>query len=63
MNDVRPPLPPFTAETPTQKVRAAAAGWNSRDPQPVWLTNSPNIVWRNPSTFVRGPDRTVELPS
>ena len=33
----RPPLPPFTLETATQKVRLAEDGWNSRDPQRVAL--------------------------
>lgn len=28
----RPPLPPFTAETATQKVRMAENAWNSLDP-------------------------------
>lgn len=50
MSDVRPPLPPFTAETAAQKVRAAEDGWNSRDPQRVSLAYSPDSVWRNRST-------------
>jgi hypothetical protein len=33
----RPPLPPFTLETATQKVRMAEDAWNSRDPQRVAL--------------------------
>ena len=33
----RPPLPPFTLETATQKVRLAEDGWNSRDPNRVAL--------------------------
>jgi uncharacterized protein len=28
----RPPLPPFTVETATQKARGAEDAWNSRDP-------------------------------
>lgn len=59
MSDVRPPLPPFTAETAAQKVRAAEDGWNSRDPQRVSLAYSPDSVWRNRSTFVRGRERIV----
>jgi hypothetical protein len=31
----RPPLPPFTAETATIKVKAAEDAWNSRDPERV----------------------------
>jgi len=33
----RPPLPPFTRETATLKVRLAEDGWNSRDPETVVL--------------------------
>jgi len=33
----RPPLPPFTLETATEKVRLAEDGWNTRDPQRVAL--------------------------
>ena len=29
----RPPLPPFTRESATQKVRMAEDGWNTRDPR------------------------------
>ena len=52
--DQRPPLPPFTAETAAQKVRAAEDGWNSRDPGKVALAYTPDSVWRNRSTFLRG---------
>jgi uncharacterized protein len=50
----RPPLPPFTAESATQKTRAAEDGWNSRDPARVALAYTPGSVWRNRSTFLRG---------
>ena len=33
----RPPLPPFTRETATQKVRLAEDAWNTRDPERVSL--------------------------
>jgi len=35
--EARPPFPPFTRETATQKVRMAEDGWNSRDPKRVAL--------------------------
>lgn len=50
----RPPLPPFTTETATAKVRAAEDGWNSRDPARVALAYTPDSVWRNRSTFLTG---------
>ena len=42
----RPPLPPFTTETATQKVRMAEDAWNTRDPQRVSLAYTPDSSWR-----------------
>ncbi len=50
----RPPLPPFTRESATQKVRLAEDGWNSRDPETVALAYSLDSRWRNRSEFVNG---------
>lgn len=50
----RPPLPPFTAETAAIKVRVAEDGWNSRDPAKVALAYTPDSIWRNRSTWLRG---------
>ena len=50
----RPPLPPFTEETATQKVRAAEDSWNSRDPAKVALAYTPDSQWRNRSQFLEG---------
>jgi hypothetical protein len=50
----RPPLPPFTLESATQKVRMAEDGWNSRDPEKVSLSYSIDSRWRNRSEFVNG---------
>ena len=33
----RPPFPPFTQASATQKVRMAENAWNSRDPEKVSL--------------------------
>lgn len=49
----RPPLPPFTADTAAQKVRAAEDGWNNRDPHKVSLAYTPDsrgATARNSST-------------
>jgi nuclear transport factor 2 (NTF2) superfamily protein len=40
MGEVRPPVPPFTVESATQKVRMAEDAWNTRDTQ-----------WRNRAHF------------
>ncbi|TCG09416.1 hypothetical protein BZM27_05515 [Paraburkholderia steynii] len=52
--EVRPPLPPFTRETATQKVRQAEDGWNSRDSAKVALVYSTDTRWRNRAEFVQG---------
>jgi len=59
MTEQRPPLPPFTLETATQKVRAAEDGWNSRDPVRVSLAYTPDSRWRNRAEFVTGRDAIV----
>ena len=51
---MRPPVPPFTAETAAQKVRAAEDAWNRRDPQAVSLAYTPDSRWRNRSEFIDG---------
>jgi uncharacterized protein len=50
----RLPLPPFTHETATQKVRLAEDAWNSRDPEKVALGYTLDSRWRNRSEFVHG---------
>ena len=57
----RPPLPPFTAETAAQKVRAAEDGWNGRDPEKVSLAYTPDSRWRNRSDFLRGREDIVRF--
>ena len=52
--EVRPPVPPFTRETATQKVRMAEDGWNSRDPQRVSLVYTLDSQWRNRAEFPQG---------
>ncbi len=51
---MRPPLPPFTQETATEKVRKAEDGWNSRKPEDVSLAYTVDTVWRNRNQYVRG---------
>jgi len=54
MSNQRPPLPPFTLETATQKVRLAEDGWNGRDPEKVSLAYTEDSVWRNRAEFLQG---------
>jgi len=51
---MRPPLPPFTAETAAQKARAAEDGWNARDPARVSLAYTEDSRWRNRAEFFSG---------
>lgn len=50
----RPPLPPFTFETATQKVRMAENAWNSRDPDRVTSAYTDDSQWRNRVEFLSG---------
>lgn len=54
MDERRPPLPPFTAESAAEKVRLAEDAWNSRDPDRVALAYSLDSRWRNRADFIEG---------
>jgi len=53
---MKPPLPPFTAESAAAKVQAAEDAWNTRDPQKIALAYSEDTRWRNRSEFLEGRD-------
>ena len=55
----RPPLPPFTPETATQKARMAEDAWNTRDPERVAGAYTPDSLWRNRAEFLQGRDAIV----
>jgi uncharacterized protein len=57
----RPPLPPFTSETATQKVRLAEDAWNTRDPDRVVLVYTEDTRWRNRSEFPIGREQVRQL--
>jgi uncharacterized protein len=50
----RPPLPPFSLETATEKVRLAEDAWNSRNPERVALAYTMDSQWRNRAEFLNG---------
>ena len=54
MPAARPPIPPFTADTARQKVLAAEAAWNTRDPDRVAAAYTVDSVWRNRDEFLSG---------
>jgi nuclear transport factor 2 (NTF2) superfamily protein len=55
----RPPLPPFTLQTASQKIRAAEDAWNSRDPERCAGAYTADSRWRNRSTFLIGREEIV----
>ena len=59
MTENKPPFPPFTRETATQKVRAGEDGWNGRDPVKVASAYTVDSWWRNRSEFVEGRDAII----
>ena len=50
----RPPFPPFTLESATQKVRLAEDGWNTRDAARVAMAYTADTQWRNRAEFANG---------
>jgi nuclear transport factor 2 (NTF2) superfamily protein len=50
----RPPLPPFTFTTATEKVQKAEDAWNSLDPDRCAAAYTEDSVWRNRSEFFSG---------
>jgi len=57
----KPPLPPFTFETATQKVQLAEDAWNSQDPERVSLAYTIDSEWRNRSQFINGRAEIVQF--
>jgi uncharacterized protein len=57
--EIRPPLPPFSLETATKKVRAAEDAWNTREPERVALAYTADSRWRNRSEFLVGREQIV----
>lgn len=59
--ETKPPLPPFSAESATQKVRLAEDAWNSRDPQRIALVYTEDTRWRNRAEFAQGREQVRQL--
>ncbi|MGH2361082.1 MAG: DUF1348 family protein, partial [bacterium] len=57
----RPPVPPFTRDTATQKVRMAEDAWNTRDPHKVSLAYTVDSTWRNRVEFFAGREEIVRF--
>jgi uncharacterized protein len=59
--EAKPPIPPFTLETATLKVRAAEDAWNTRNPDRVALTYTEDSQWRNRAEFLSGREAIREF--
>ena len=57
----KPPLPPYTPESATQKVRMAEDAWNSRDPDRVVLVYTEDTRWRNRAEFPVGREQVRQF--
>ena len=57
----RPPFPPFSHETASQKVRMAEDGWNNRDPEKVALAYTFDSQWRNRDEFPVGREQIIKF--
>jgi len=59
--ETKPPVPPFTYESATQKVRLAEDAWNSRDPERVATVYTEDTRWRNRAEFPVGRQQVKEF--
>lgn len=59
--EVRPPVPPFTAESAARKVRLAEDAWNSRDPDRVVQVYTADTRWRNRAEFPVGREQVRQF--
>lgn len=59
--ETKPPLPPFTQETATLKVRMAEDAWNTRDPMRVVLVYTEDTRWRNRTEFPIGREQARQF--
>ncbi|WRT65106.1 uncharacterized protein IL334_002048 [Kwoniella shivajii] len=55
------PLPPFTAETAHQKVKAAQDKWNTKTPKSISPAYTPDSIWRNRDQFFQGTQSIEEF--
>ncbi len=59
--ETKPPVPPFSQETATQKVRMAEDAWNTRDPDRVVLVYTEDTRWRNRAEFPEGREQVRQF--
>ena len=60
-NSSHSPVPPFSFESATLKVRAAENAWNTRQPKRIALAYSQHSRWRNRDLFITGRDEIIQF--
>ena len=60
-DNTRPPFPPFSSETASQKVRMAEDAWNTRNAERVALAYTLDCTWRNRAEFLSGREAIVQF--
>ncbi len=58
---LKPPFPPFTAETAAEKVQLAEIAWNSKDPIRVSQAYTQDSQWRNRSEIFSGREAIIDF--
>lgn len=53
--------PPFTPATANEKVKFAQSMWNTRNPAAVSKGYTPDCIWRNRTSFIRGTDEIISF--
>jgi nuclear transport factor 2 (NTF2) superfamily protein len=57
----RPPIPPFTLASATEKVQLAENAWNSKDPEKVAAAYTKDCEWRNRTEIFSGREKIIEF--
>lgn len=59
--NTRPPTPPFTLQSATEKVQLAENGWNSKNPEKVASAYTLDCQWRNRAEIFSGRQKIIEF--
>lgn len=61
MEQKKYPLPPFTKETATEKVKKAEDAWNNKNSELIALAYSADTEWRNRDLFINGRKEVISF--
>ena len=57
----KPPFPPFTFESASQKVQMAQDAWNGKNPEKVAMAYTIDTAWRNRDLFINGREEVKQF--